>query len=492
MSKFNETKLLRNMSIIPVIIFIVFSLIITSVIINSHNKQLQRETLQIQNDYIELNKDLIKKETKKIINILEVQYQENKVSCKFPEKIIKKNILKLIESMRYDQNGYIFIVDFQGNFLINIKQSLLNENQINLQDINGLNITKEIIKTAKKKQGYISYIGLAGTHKTQTKKISYIEYFKPWGWAVGYGFHPSDIQETINQKIAQLKKEHSKYLYELIFITIGVTLILTIVLLILSRNIENIFTRYKNRIEKTEKTNREKSEIIYHQSKMTIIGELLNMISHQWRQPLSQINAITLSLYLKEKNGLLSEKVLKENINDIENTTQYLSQTIDDFSRFFVQESEEKIFLLNDSVTQCIKIINPSLHHIDLQLEFKSKKYLNGYITLFQQVILSLISNSIEIFNANNITNPFIKIKTYDKKNTIFVEISDNGGGVPEEYLDKIFDIYFSTKTKDIPSGLGLYIVKEIIEKQFHGIIYAQNIPYGVQFTIRIEYFEVK
>ncbi len=492
MSKYNETTLLRNMSLIPIIIFIFFSIIITSITINYHKKQLDLEAIHIKEDYINFSKQSIKKEVNKIHKIIETEYYENKTSYQVSENQIKKDILGLIESIQYDKNGYIFIVDHNGNFLINIKQSLLSENQLHLQDRNGTNVTKKIIQTAKNKEGYLSYIGISGTHASQSKKISYIKNFEPWDWAIGYGFHPSDIQKTIDTQIAKLEEKHQKYLIELITITVGITFILSIILLLLSKSIENIFKTYKQKINMTEKENRQKNQIIYHQSKMTVIGELLNMISHQWRQPLSQINSITLNMYLEQRNGSLDEQKLKQNINDIENTTQYLSQTINDFSNFFVPESERKLFLVNEAIEHCITIVNPSLNHINLQLNFNSKNQLQGYITLFQQIILSHISNSLDIFNTNNISNPKITITTYDQDKFTFVEISDNGGGIPNKYLHEIFNLYFSTKKKKTPSGLGLYIVKKIVEEHFNGNIFATNFNDGVKFTIRIQNYDTE
>lgn len=487
MKVFNETSLLKNMSVVLIITFIFFSIIITSIIVNYHKEQLEREAIDIKNDYINIHRELIKKEVDKIHNIIEVEYHENKTEYHLPEKQIQKDILKLISSIEYDKNGYIFIVDYNGNFLINIKQSLLSENQINLKDKNGINITKNIIKVAQNGEGYISYIGISGTHIEQSQKISYVKNFEPWNWAIGYGFHPSDIQTTINKRILTLKQEHQKYLHELIMISIAITVMLSSILLLFTRSVENIFKSYKNKILEIEKENRQKNGIIHHQSKMVVIGKLLNMISHQWRQPLSQINSVTLDMYLSQKNGFLDENDLKNKINAIENTTQYLSQTIDDFTNFFVPETEAKNFLVNDAIEHCINIINPSINHINLQLTYNSSHNINGYITLFQQVILSIISNSIDIFNTKNITNPSIDIKTYDKEQFTFVEISDNGGGILEKHISKIFDLYFSTKNNKKGSGLGLYIAKEILLQHFNGDIFVANFNNGVKFTIRIQ-----
>jgi len=492
MRTYNETSLLRNMSIVPIVVFISFSIIMISIIINYHKQQLNREAIHIKDDYINIHKNIIKQEVLKIHNIIKFEYNENRTVYKLPEEKIKHYILELIGSIEYDKNGYIFIVDYDGNFLINIKQSLLSENQINLKDKDGTPVTKKIITTAKKGEGYISYIGISGTHDLETQKISYIKSFPHWNWAIGYGFHPSDIQKSIDTKVDNLDKEQHVYLLEMIMITISITVILTIILMILSKNIENIFKNYKIKIKITEEKNKQKNEIIYHQSKMTVIGELLSLISHQWRQPLSQINSITLNMYLKQKNGSLNENNLKKDIISIENTTQYLSQTIDDFSNFFVPETEAKVFLVNDSIKHCINIINPSISHINLELIFNSTHYVNGYITLFQQIVLSLVSNSIDIFNKKNICNPHIIINTYDKDKFTFVEISDNGGGIAQGNLSKIFDLYFSTKTHKKGSGLGLYIVKKIITQHFHGDIFATNFQDGVKFTIRIKSNDTK
>ncbi len=492
MQTYNETNLLRNISIVPIVVFISFSIIMISIIINYHKQQLNREAKHIKNDYINIHKNIIKQEVLKIHNIVKFEYNENKIIYKLPEEKIKHYILELIGSINYNENGYIFIVDYDGNFLINIKQSLLSENQLNLKNKDGFNITKEIINIAKKGEGYISYRGVSGIHNSETQKISYIKSFPLWKWAIGYGFHPSNIQNSIDSKVNHLKQEQHKYLLELIIITVSITIILTIILMILSKNIKTIFKNYKNKIKITEEKNRQKNEIIYHQSKMTVIGELLSLISHQWRQPLSQINSITLNMYLKQKDGSLNEDNLRKDIVSIENTTQYLSQTIDDFSNFFVPETEAKVFLVNDSIKHCINIINPSISHINLELFFNSTHYVNGYITLFQQIVLSLVSNSIDIFNKKNICDPHITINTYDKDKFTFVEISDNGGGIAQGNLSKIFDLYFSTKTHKKGSGLGLYIVKKIITQHFHGDIFVTNFQDGVKFTIRVKSNDTK
>jgi len=489
MKRDKETALLRTINIIPILIIALFSTFIIIMMISYHGKHIKESIINMQNENVNLNKFLSKNEVNKIFNIIQAQYNTNETSRILSKERMKLELIKLIESIKYDIHGYIFLVNGKGEVLVSFKKNILIQNKT-YDEEKFVNAIEKIMSIKNKSGESVSYLSIPGTHLKQSKKISYIKYFEPYDWYIGYGFHPDDIQSTIDANIAELKKEHKKQLYKLIFITIFATFILSAILISLSRKIENLFKTYKEKIDLKEQENIRQNEIIYQQSKMTVIGELLNLISHQWRQPLSQINSITLNMYIEQQSGILDKIKLKQNINDIENTTQYLSQTIDDFSNFFVQESKEKVFYVNDAIEHCISIINPSLHHIDLQLNFCKHIQINGYRTLFQQIILSLISNCIDAFNTNHIIKPNIIITTKEENEFIIIELSDNGGGVMTEYLEKIFEIYFSTKNNEVASGLGLYIVKKIVEKNFKGTICANDIPNGVKFTIRIKCYD--
>ncbi|PHQ64762.1 MAG: hypothetical protein COB99_07850 [Sulfurimonas sp.] len=219
---------------------------------------------------------------------------------------------------------------------------------------------------------------------------------------------------------------------------------------------------------------------------MATIGELLNIISHQWRQPLAQINAVTLDMYMDKKQDKLGEEELKKAIADIETTTQYLSNTIDDFSRFFIQEKEKVDFSSKVAIEKCINILSPSLKHIDIKVSILKDAKINGYITLYQQVILTIIINSLDAFESQKIQNPKIEIEVDEKEKISYVCITDNANGIKRENIDKIFDLYFSTKNDKKVSGLGLYIAKQIIHKNMDGTIRVENRGNGARFSISV------
>ena len=482
MEKQNEKDLLNIIKIVPVLMLILFSIITTYFMIDHHDVQLQKAIKDLKDDFTNLQKEIIQKEVNKVYRMIDYEYNYKGSS----KEKRKKHILTQIESMKYDKNGYIFIIDYDGNFLINVEKSFIEKNQINLKDKTGFMITKEIIKVAKQGEGYISYIGLLGTHHTQSRKISYVKGFDTWKWVIGYGFHPSDIEPKILKRKLELQKLNNETVKKTLIMNNALTFIFVVLFILFSKNIQNKFNNYKKELKKIENKNRQKDEIILHQSKMATIGELLNIISHQWRQPLAQINSVTLDMYIEQKHGKLGEQELKNSITDIEKTTQYLSNTIDDFSKYFVQEKHKRDFLPQTAIQECINILSPSLKHIDVKVDIKKDIKVNGYITLYQQVILTMITNSIDAFILNNIKDPKISIEIEEKEGKSYVSISDNAKGIKDENIDKIFDLYFSTKKDKKVSGLGLYIAKQIIKKNMNGEILVKNINHGVKFSIKV------
>ncbi len=286
------------------------------------------------------------------------------------------------------------------------------------------------------------------------------------------------------QKQEKLKAENSHSQIKIMLMNFAFTIILIIFLFIYSKLIENRFIKYKQNIDKINEKNRKKDEILFQQSKMATIGEMLNIISHQWRQPLAQINTVTMDIYTDTKTGCLDQKNVKQHISSIENITQYLSNTIDDFSNFYAQEKFKSTFYLKEALDKCINILLPSIKHIQIHVVCKKDKQIHGYISLYQQAIMIILSNALEVFIQRNIDRPMIKIGIDIIDNRSYLSIEDNAEGIKDKYLNKIFDLNFSTKDDKNIRGLGLYICKKIIIKNFKGNIYVDNVNNGTRFTI--------
>ncbi|MEA3372280.1 MAG: PAS domain S-box protein [Campylobacterota bacterium] len=231
-----------------------------------------------------------------------------------------------------------------------------------------------------------------------------------------------------------------------------------------------------------------KEEMMIVQSRHAAMGEMIGMIAHQWRQPITVIamgaNNILLDIELKDVN----EESLKESAQSILKQTQYLSKTIDDFRNFFRPDKEKESVDLAEVMTEAEKIIGKSLEHSEITIAVKNEnsKSVETYSRELLQVYINLLKNAKEALIDNKMSDRHINVLISSDKEHVVTTICDNGGGIDEAIIEKIFDPYFSTKDAKIGTGLGLYMSKTIVEKHLHGTISVENSDEGACFKIAI------
>jgi C4-dicarboxylate-specific signal transduction histidine kinase/ABC-type nitrate/sulfonate/bicarbonate transport system substrate-binding protein len=231
---------------------------------------------------------------------------------------------------------------------------------------------------------------------------------------------------------------------------------------------------------------RKKDEQLLQQSRLAQMGEMLSMIAHQWRQPLSAISATTSNLRLKIMLGEIDEEILEEEMSLIDSYTQHLSKTIDDFRGFLHEDTIKKETTLEEIILSTILIIEKSFENkkITLYTNFTCNKKLNTYANEIKQVLLNLLKNAEDALLDNKTKNPQITIKTFVKNKNKIITVQDNAGGISSNIKNKIFEPYFSTKKKKNGTGLGLYMSKMIIEEHCNGKLYFQSDENGTTFFI--------
>ncbi len=222
--------------------------------------------------------------------------------------------------------------------------------------------------------------------------------------------------------------------------------------------------------------------IIIQQSKLASIGEMLTNIAHHWRQPLSTISTLSSGMKLENDLNILSTKKLSEGLSQINNTTQMLSTTINNFSDYFEPKKDIENFDLTDVLANSISFFEPifSKHKINTLISYEDKNILRGYPYELTQVIVNIFNNSKDAFILNKIQNRHLIISTYKEVDKYVLSIKDSAGGIKNDLLEKIFDPYFTTKHKYKGTGLGLYMCHEIIVKHMDGIIYAKNVTFEI------------
>jgi signal transduction histidine kinase len=244
--------------------------------------------------------------------------------------------------------------------------------------------------------------------------------------------------------------------------------------------------------------NRVKDQHILEQSRMAQMGEMISMIAHQWRQPLGAIASTSIDLRMKMMLGSydLDDKkqqeecstYLDEQLVNIEEYVQSLTQTIDDFRNFYKPDKQQKVGDVNQPIQKSLDIIRATAvsNGIEIIESYKSKQQLPLFDSELMQVFLNIFKNAQDNFKEKDTQSAKIVIKTKDRKNGVKVEICDNGGGISKDIIKKIFDPYFSTKSEKNGTGLGLYMSKTIVEEHHNGKLKVKNRDGGACFTILI------
>lgn len=244
----------------------------------------------------------------------------------------------------------------------------------------------------------------------------------------------------------------------------------------------------EERVAREVEKNSAKDRILAHQARLAAMGEMLSNISHQWRQPLNNISLIIQNLLMEFEDGTLDADSCRASVTECMNILSYTSQTIDNFRALYRPDENRQSFSLYSSVLQAISLIKEELDSRNIAIEAVNENAVDvdGYRNEFTQVILNLIINAKEALLLRQPAAPHVKIVCSRRGSTAAVMITDNGGGIPAEIMDKIFDPYFTTKFMSQGVGMGLYISKMIIEKHMDGKISVATRGAETEITIEL------
>ena len=254
------------------------------------------------------------------------------------------------------------------------------------------------------------------------------------------------------------------------------------------KNLLELNKELEFRIQEAVKRSQEKQQLLYEQSKLAQIGELISMLAHQWRQPLSAISTTIATAKMQILLENFSVEEFSRQLDRMEDYTMNLSKTIDDFRSFFKPHEEPTEAKLLSIINATLKLIQNTLDQngIEVIIEDSSPNVLLSFENELLQVFLNLFKNSIDALERKEIAKPKIWVTLYEKDDLWYIEIEDNAQGIDPEIIDKIFEPYFSTKKERNGTGLGLYMTKPIIEKHCVGNIFVENGQEGARFTISL------
>ncbi len=274
-------------------------------------------------------------------------------------------------------------------------------------------------------------------------------------------------------------------------------------LLELNRNLEAM-------VEDEVEKRRQQEHMLIHQSRLAAMGEMIGAIAHQWRQPLNALGLIVQDIRDADEYGELTKDYIDKSVEKSMNQIKFMSKTIDDFRNFFRPEKEKSPFDALIAIEVVLSMLSGQLknNNIAYRLTCDARNrtfkefpeiilpgdiHATGYRNEFQQAVLNIINNAKDAIiearekgKMGSAAEGVIEVDVSRAGDRVFISISDNAGGIPEEIMERIFDPYFTTKEQGKGTGIGLYMSKIIIENNMDGRLYAENVKDGAMFTIEL------
>ncbi len=237
--------------------------------------------------------------------------------------------------------------------------------------------------------------------------------------------------------------------------------------------------------EQVDQINRQ-NDFIAQQARLASMGEMINNIAHQWRQPLNRINSNVAVISSVLRSANTDRTLLARKITNIKLNTKYMSDTIEDFSNFFHPDKQRTSFKVHKVLQGALKLIESRIKGVDIIIDADKSITLFAFEKEYQQVLLAILNNAIDNFESKGVKRRRIEITINADEAIVSLQIEDNGGGIGKADIAHIFDPYYTTKHPQLGTGLGLYMAKMLVENSMGGQLSVKNSNGGASFKVEL------
>jgi signal transduction histidine kinase len=250
--------------------------------------------------------------------------------------------------------------------------------------------------------------------------------------------------------------------------------------------LEALNASLQQRVDQAVAELRSKDHILITQGRQAAMGEMIGNIAHQWRQPLNALSLVLANVRDASRFGELDRAAVEEAVDDANRLVQTMSTTISDFRNFLAPGKRKIVFSARTVIEETQRLVGASYRHdgIEIALEGASDVRLLGFPNEYSQVVLNLLSNARQAIQASKVTAGRITLWLETREDLGCLVVRDNGGGIPEAILGRIFEPYFSTRQAG--SGIGLTMSRQIVEQSMGGRLEARNLEGGAEFTVLV------
>lgn len=252
--------------------------------------------------------------------------------------------------------------------------------------------------------------------------------------------------------------------------------------------LEELNNSLEDRIAVSAEELHQRGQLLIQQARMAAMGDMINNIAHQWRQPLNTLGLVIQQTLLFHDSPKFNREFLENNTDKAMKLIKHMSQTIDDFKNFFSCDKEKVPFNVNEMIRQTVALIEQGFRDVRVTIVLNTEDIplISGYPNEFSHVLLNILLNARDALLENKTADAGIALRSFAEGGKSVVTITDNAGGISAEIIEKIFDPYFSTKGPDKGTGIGLFMSKAIIEKSMGGSLTVRNNGSGAEFRIEV------
>ncbi len=238
----------------------------------------------------------------------------------------------------------------------------------------------------------------------------------------------------------------------------------------------------------SNKMDKRKDFMLEQQSRMAAMGEMMDAVAHQWKQPLNSLSMLSDLLRDDHKNGLLDDAYIEDMTDTANQQIEHMISTLNEFRTFFRPSKDIQQFSIFDCMQSVQVLLKDELisQNINLHVDIDEDVTIEGIPNEFKHLFINLISNAIDAFNEKNIKKREIYVKTYQENDKTYIEFEDNARGIPDNVINNIFKPNVTTKEEGKGTGIGLYMSSQIVQKH-NGSINVHNSDLGAFFTIILE-----
>jgi len=366
---------------------------------------------------------------------------------KFITEAVSREMLEYIKENAYFGDGHLFVSNSSNEIVFHPEP-----NKHNLEEL--------------------ERVRMEGIYEDE-KRIAYTAYVAEYDWYITAVKKMQTVRESISRQKEQNRKKILKDIHTNLYLMISTWILSLLLSLYLSSVVNRMLKRYEEQLSESN------NKLIF-QSRQALIGELFSMIAHQWRQPINKIASIIALMRFNTLGEKPDYEVLDKRFQEIEESVEFMSDTIDDFRTFYQPKEHSEVVNLKVLIRKAIDFLGGSLRKKDITVithleDIECRMFSNEFL----QVMINLIKNASDAVEQRG----RIVITLAQRDREVWISVEDDGPGIDPQVQSKIFDPYYSTKQDSM--GLGLYMSRLIVEKHLGGTIEVESPGQGVRFVLR-------